>query len=160
MRLLHLSVLFFVIYLSIGVFDQVFDNNLQPIGGSLTGNFVLMTLLQPQNWSTNGLLIILGLGIVVGTVAALAGSVSAFGITITRSDISALFPLFLVLVGLGSVPIISFYSFITRNVGQFACTVGSSCPPAMIIGSLTAGVLALVWIFTCLEWWLWRPMAT
>ena len=68
-----------------------------------------------------------------------------------------LFALFGAFMSLGAVPIINLYSFVTRNVGQMAgCSIGQVCAPANIFGALSAGILAIMWIFTGLEWWAWR----
>jgi len=159
MRLGPMTVFMFVTYLMIGIFDQTLDPNLNAYGNSGT-SFVLATILQPWNWSgtvtiagftVSSLILILGSAVVIATGVALIGSI------LGRSDISVLFALFTALLSLGAIPCIILYNFVTRNVGMFTgCTIGSPCGPAQIIGALSAGILAVMWLFTCLEWWAWR----
>ena len=159
MKLGPMTVFMFVLYLSIGIFDQTLDPNLNGYGNS-GGGFLFATIIQPWNWTgtvnilgftTLSFIGILGTAIVVATGIAVAGSL------LGRSDISTLFPLFIAFTTLGSAPCLVLYTFVTRNVGQFAgCTIGQVCGPASIIGALTAGILGLMWLFTCLEWWAWR----
>lgn len=158
MRLGPMSIFLFVLYISIGIFDQTFDANLNAYGNS-GENFIFATLLQPWNWG--GYTTILGFSVpnmifVLSSAITVAVGIALTGALFGRSDIATLFGLFTLFIGLGAVPIIAFYSFVTRNVGMFACTVGESCGPANIAGALSAGVLMVMWLFTCMEWWAWR----
>lgn len=159
MKMLNITILFVVMYLAIGVLDHTFDNTLHS-QNQTTNGFLLDTIFQPENWGTNNLLTLLGAGIIVGiaAVALTAGTISVLGVSVTRSDISAISPLAIAFIAIGAVPIVSFYGFVTRNVGQFACTVGQPCGPAQIFGALTAGILAIIWIYSVMTWWLWRDM--
>lgn len=159
MRLAPMTVFMFVVYLMIGIFDQTLDPNLNAYGNA-GSNFLFATILQPWNWTgtvnilgfaTVSMLGILGTMLVVATGIAVAGSV------LGRSDITTLYAPFLAFMAIGAAPILVLYSFVTRNVGMFAgCTIGEICGPAQIIGALTAGVLAIMWLYTCMEWWAWR----
>ena len=60
---------------------------------------------------------------------------------------------FAVLVGLGAIPVVSLFNVINREIGVFACGAGSYCTIAILIGSLTAGLLGLAWFMACLKWW-------
>jgi len=159
MRLGPMTVFMFVLYLMIGIFDQTLDPNLNGYGNS-GANFLFATIIQPWNWT--GTVNILGfttlsfIGI-LGTAIVVATGIAAAGSLLGRSDISTLFPLFIAFTTIGSAPCLSLYNFMTRNVGQFAgCTIGQTCGPASIIGALSAGILGLMWLFTCMEWWAWR----
>jgi hypothetical protein len=163
MKLGPMTVFMFVMYLFIGIFDQVFDPSLNVLDayGNAGQNFLFATILQPWNWtgtvdlplvgSIPSFLLILGSAITVAVGIAVTGSI------LGRSDISTLFGLFVAFTTLGSLPCIVLYSFVTRNVAMFTnCTIGQPCGPAMIFGSLTAGILAIMWLFTCVSWWAWR----
>ena len=161
MKLGPMTIFMFVLYLFIGIFDQTFDKTMNYIGGNINENWLFSTIMQPWNWGGTitflgyevpMMLLILGSTITVAVGIALAGSI------LGRSDITTLFALFVALLALGAAPCIVLYNFVSRNVGMFItdCTIGQLCGPAMIFGSLTAGVLAIMWLFTCLEWWAWR----
>lgn len=150
MRLAPFTILLFVMYITIGIYDQTISDQGVSYGNG-GESFLFNALLQPWNWSGMSFLVLLGSAVFV------AAGVAAGTAFFSRSDINSLYALFLAFVAIGAVPIISIYNFVTRNVGMYACTVGTSCGPANIVGALTAGVLAIFWIFTCVEWWSWRP---
>jgi hypothetical protein len=160
MRLAPMTVFMAVLYLMIGIFDVALDPQLQGYGNGGTG-FLFATLFQPWNWSGTinlplvgavpSFLSILGVAITVSVGVALLGSI------LGRSDIANLFPLFIALTTLGAMPCLVLYNFVSRNIGQMAgCDIMATCVPANVIGALVAGVLAIMWLFTCLEWWAWR----
>jgi hypothetical protein len=152
----------FVMYLMIGIFDQVFDSNLNVIDayGNAGQNFLFATILQPWNWGGTINLPLVGAVpmflMILGSAITIAVGIAVFGAVLGRSDITTLFALFLAFTALGAAPCIVLYNFVARNVGQFACTIGEPCGTAMIFGALTAGILAIMWLFTCMEWWAWR----
>lgn len=153
MRMLNIVIILFIVYLSVGIFDQVFDKDLNAYGNGGT-SFFFNTLLQPWQWQgvSNNFFYFFG-AILVGAIGvAVAGSL--FG----RSDISSLAITAGVFASIGVIPCVSLYSFITRNVGLFACPIGELCGPAQIAGALTAGILAMIYLFTVMEWWFWRAM--
>lgn len=152
MRLLNISLFLIVIYLSIGIFDQTLDANFQGYGNGNMGWFLFATIFQPWNWTGSvGLYTIL-----LGAITVAVG-MAAFASVLGRSDLIALYAAFGVFMSAGALPCIVLYSFVARNVGQFAgCAIDVPCAAANLIGGLTAGVVALIWIFTCLEWWAWR----
>ena len=49
--------------------------------------------------------------------------------------------------------IVGLFNVINREIGAFACVAGSYCTPAIIAGSLTAGLLGLAWVMACVNWW-------
>ena len=155
-----MSIVMTIIYLCIGIFDQTLDPTLQGYGNGSTG-FIMGTLFQPWNWS--GSVNILGFNVallgILGSAIAVSLGIAVIGSVLGRSDIVTLFPLFTALMSLGAMPCIVIYSFVTRNVGQMAgCSTSVPCGPAMIFGGLSAGVLAVMWLFTCLEYWSWRSV--
>ena len=163
MKLGPMTVFMFVLYLFIGIFDQVFDPNLNVIDayGNAGQNFLFATILQPWNWGGTIDLPLIGAVptflTILGSALTIAVGIAVFGSILGRSDISTLFGLFLAFLALGSMPCIVLYNFVSRNVGMMTgCVIGQPCGPAMIFGSLTAGILAIMWLFTCVEWWAWR----
>jgi hypothetical protein len=164
MKLGPMTVFMFVMYLFIGIFDQTFDKNLNVLDayGNAGQNFLFATILQPWNWGGTIDLPLVGAVpmflMILGSAISVAVGIAVFGSILGRSDISTLFALFVAFTTLGALPCIVLYNFVARNVGMFVtdCVVGQPCGPAMIAGALTAGILAIMWLFTCVEWWAWR----
>ena len=155
MRLAPFTVLLMVVYLCIGLVDHTFmtgSDNLSSATSASTGSSFWEIFFQPYNWSGTSLIYLLGTAFVVAAGAA------AFTSIFAKSDITALYGIFLAFVALGAFPITSIYLFVTRNVAAYAgCTIGNYCMPSMIFGALIAGTLAIYWVFVCVEWWAWRP---
>lgn len=150
MRLGPFFIVLFVIHISIGLLDKVLTPTLTGFQSISTGSSFMDILIQPWMWNNNSFtLIILGS---IFTVSAITAATAY----LTRSDILVLAGLAGIFISMGAIPIVNLYSFITRNVNQFACTPGD-CLAASVIGGLTAGVLGLMFIMTVIEWWLWRP---
>jgi hypothetical protein len=150
MRLGPFFVVLFVMYIVMGLLNATLDPSLLAYG--TTGTSFLDILIQPWIWTGNSFL-----ALIVGSVFAVS-AITAAASFISRSDILTLAGLAGVFLSMGAVPIVGLYDFVTRNIGQFAgCIPGSPCGPAAIIGALTAGVVALMYAMTVLEWWLWRP---
>jgi hypothetical protein len=158
MRLGPMTVFLFVLYLSMGIFDQTLSSDLNAYGNGGT-SFVFLSLIQPWNWG--GTTNVLGYEVpnflgILGSAITIAVGIAVLGSVLGRSDITTLFALFLSMMSLGAMPIIMFYGFITRNISPYACTIGTACLEANILGALSAGVLGIMWLYTCLEWWAWR----
>lgn len=151
MRLGPFFVVLFVIHICIGLLDKVLTPTLTGFQSISTGSTFMDILIQPWLWSSNTFLTLL-----ITSVFAIS-AITAATAYLTRSDILTLAGLAGVFISMGAIPIVSLYSFITRNVGMFACTPGQACAAAAVIGSLTAGVVGLMYAMTVLEWWLWRP---
>jgi hypothetical protein len=149
----------FIVYVFIGLFDKIFDSEMN-YGGNSLGNFVLASLWNPMMWggtvtiagiAVPTMLTILGSAVIVGVATILIGTT-----VLGKSDIVTLFGLFLILMSIGAVPCVNLYSFVTRDVGMYACEAGETCEAAMFLGAFTAGILMLMWLWSCLEFWLWR----
>jgi len=150
MRLGPFIVVLFVMYIVMGLLNATLDPTLFAYG--TTGTSFLNILIQPWIWSGNTFILLL-----VGAVFTIS-AITAASAFLSRSDILTLAGLAGIFLSMGAVPIVALYDFITRNIGQFAgCIPGTACGPASIIGALTAGVVALMYCMTILEWWLWRP---
>lgn len=159
MRIGPMTVVFFMLYITIGLFDQTMNVDLQGYGNA-GENFMFATLLQPWNYGSytvtvGGVQVPTLLGI-LGTAITIAVGIALITSVIGRSDIVTLFSLFSALIMLGAPTIIVLYSFLTRNVAMMACTVGEPCFPANLVGAIIAGTLGIMWLMTCLEWWAWR----
>jgi len=152
MRLAPFLMVLFVLYVMMGLIDQTMNPSLQAYGNG-AGSAWLTALTQPWNWQGNSLLLLLGTSVVAAVGIAVGTSF------FSRSDIVTLAALAYAFMAMGAIPLITLYSFVTRNVGWFIpdCTIGQPCGPANIIGGLTVGVLGLFYLFTVLEWWMWRP---
>jgi hypothetical protein len=154
MRLGYFIVILFAMYVGMGLIDQTMNPQLQAYGNGASGAF-FSSLIQPWNWQDNSLIQLLGASVVIAVGIAAGASF------ISRSDIATLASLAYAFMALGAIPIVMFYSFVTRNVATFVtdCQLNPAlaCGPANIIGGLTAGVLGLFYVFTVLEWWMWRP---
>jgi len=152
MRLGPFMVVLFIIYLILGLFNHILDPNLSNFTNTSSGATFLDILTQPYLWSTNTFLLLLTTAVFVA-----AAVTTGIGI-ISRSDILTLAGLAAVFFSMGAVPIVALYSFMARNIGQFAgCIPGDACAEASVVATLTAGVVALMWAMTVLEFWLWRP---
>lgn len=154
MRLGYFIVILFAMYVGMGLIDQTMNPQLQAYGNGASGAF-FSALIQPWNWQGNSLIALLGTSVVIAVGIAAGASF------ISRSDIATLASLAYAFMALGAIPIVMFYSFVTRNVATFVsdCQLNPAvvCGPASIIGGLTAGVIGLFYVFTVLEWWMWRP---
>ena len=151
MRLAPFMVVLFVMYLSINVLDKTLDPTLQNPDSTGVSYFAL--ILQPSLWDTNSFIVLL-----IGFIGAVSLITATIGI-LTRSDIVTLSGGAASLMAMGAIPIIQLYWFMSRNVGSMTgCIPGDPCASAMIVGSLTAGVVGLMWVMTVLEFWLWRPV--
>lgn len=158
MRLGPMTVLLFILYISMGIFDQTLNSDLQGYGNG-ESSFVFLTIIQPWNWA--GTTEVMGVNIpnflgILGGAISIAVGIAVIGSVLGRSDITALFSLFLAFTSLGAVPIIMLYGFMTRNIAPYTCKISESCFESNLLGALTAGVLGIMWIYTCLEWWAWR----
>lgn len=150
MRLGPFFIVLFVIHISIGLLDKVLSTTLNEFQTVSTGSTFMDLLIQPWMWSNNAFILI-----VLGSVFTVS-AITAATAYLTRSDILVLAGLAGIFISMGAIPIVNLYSFVTRNVEQYACTPGD-CMASAIIGGLTAGVIGLMYVMTVLEWWLWRP---
>jgi len=156
-----MTIVFFIIYIVIGLLDQTANSDLTAYGNG-GDNMMFATLLQPWNFgSTNvnigGIQVPTLLGI-LGSAITIAVGIALISSVIGRSDIVTLYALFGAFLALGAPTIIVLYSFLTRNVGMMACAAGTNCYAANLVGALLAGSMGIMWLFTCGEWWAWRSM--
>ena len=150
MKLMNMIIFLVVIQAVILVYDQVYATEgdagylITPYDSndSTIWNFIL----DPTGWTGTGLLTIF---------AGLIGLVGAIGIGVymyTKSDTVLFFGVFTLLLGFGSIPIISLYHVLTRNVSFFGCAA-MPCTPAILAWVFTGGIIAIMYVMACLEWW-------
>lgn len=157
MKLTTLIVLLFVIQIGLVIFDQIGDPNSPTFNpyGSDTGTqeyAVWNFIFNPIEWNGNGFMTLLLTGLVIG--AGVGAGVSFF----YRSDLTLLLPVFIAIVGLGTVPIMGLWNFMNREIGLMACTGGSACYIGSLLSAVVCAPLAMYWIFSCIEWWSGRQM--
>lgn len=117
---------------------------------------------DPVQWNSNAFIYYL-----LGGVIAL-GTIGAAGAFFFRSDIAILFGLFVVILGLGTIPIIGLWNAINSEIAYG--TLSGVCPistdpliptPPCTIGIILSAIicvpLTVYWIFVCIEWWSGRP---
>lgn len=151
MKMQPMLIVMFVMYIIICLFDHTLSNNVvDTYSGTSEGMDLFNLIVQPDIWAENKIFSLLLLA--VGTVT---GITTLTGI-LTRSDILTLSGIAGVWFTLGVVPIVRIYSFVTRNVAQFACTAQQECMVSNLFGTLTVGILALMWLMSVVEWWFWR----
>ena len=153
MKLFYLIAILIVVQSSILLFDTGLAGSgydLDPYNSSSefnnTDNTVWEFVTNPTGWENTNLLIIL-----IGLVG-LTGAISVGVYLYTKSDTILLFGVFTMLLGFGSIPIISLYNLMNRNVAMFGCTA-TPCTMGIFVWIMTGGLLALAYVLACLEWW-------
>ena len=158
MKMLTLAILLVVIQLSIGLFDNTISVDGEAAVPTMYGsnvsidsttNYLYDFVTNPLGWGDSNFIIYL-----IGVTATLAAAAIAAGFLRSQPSDSIYFaPLFVVFLGLGAIPVVGLFNVINREIGAFACVAGSYCTPAIIAGSLTAGLLGLAWVMACVNWW-------
>jgi len=152
MRLAPFMIVLLVIDILLGLFNATLDPTLTGYQQYSTGSTYLDLALQPWKWTNN-----LWLTVLIDAAVVVVGILTA-QVLFGRSDILTLAGLAAIFLMMGAMPIVDLYKFTTRNIGQFTnCIPGDPCTPAVIFGVLIAGVMAVMWTMTVIEWWFWRP---
>ncbi len=147
MKLANMIMILVILQMSIIVFDNIVedpDYELTVYGSNDTA--VMDFVLDPTGWSGSSLLLIFG------ALTAVGGVIGVGVYLVTKSDTALFFGVFTLLLGAGSVPILSLYTVITRELNFFGCTA-MPCTPAIIVWALTGGILAIFYVLAALEWW-------
>lgn len=146
MKLSNMIMILLILQLSIIVFDAVStpDYELSSYESNETAIWNFVT--NPTGWSGSSLLTIFA------SLTAVAGVIGIGVYLVTKSDTSLFFGVFTLLLGAGSIPIISLYNMFNRNIAFFGCS-SIPCTPAIIVWALTGGMLALFYVLSVLEWW-------
>jgi hypothetical protein len=111
-----------------------------------TSNAIWDTIMFPQLGTRSSLFYFL---------LAMAGAIAAISL-LARVDTGIWAGMFVLLLGVGSVPISNLYNFINSEVGRFACSsLGSGiiCWPGQFAAMLFCGILSIFWVWGCISWW-------
>ena len=153
MKLYYMIAILVVIQASILLFDVGLGGGgytLDPYNSSSefnnTDNTVWEFVTNPTGWESTNFLLILASLVTVG------GAIGIGVYLVTKSDLALLFSVFTVLLGFGSIPIISLYNLMNRNVAFFGC-VETPCPIGIFFWTITGGLLGLAYVLSCIEWW-------
>ena len=156
MKLINVFILLLIIQGTITLYDDVFAITgeegyiIVPYGAN--DSLMWNLLADPSGWSGSGFIMrVIGL---TALTAAIGIGVSFF----TKSDTILFIPVFTVLLGFASIPIVSLYQVFTRNIAFFGCTTITACPQMYFAWVFTGGVLVLITITSILSWWSGRSM--
>ena len=108
-------------------------------------------IYDPVNWNSNAFINLILTGLIIG--GAIGIGTSFF----FRSDLTILYPLFIVIFGSGLVPITQFWLLLNSGIGNYACEVGTNCFTSTILSALICMPLTLYWLGACLEFYSGRP---
>jgi hypothetical protein len=106
---------------------------LNPLGGSTTPFFVYLILLAVLVWG--------------------------FGLFASRNEMVYLAPLFVIFLGVGLIPCWSLWQMVSGDLTQFTCMVGQTCLISSVLAFMLSGILYIMWILSCVEWWTARQTA-
>lgn len=160
MRLAYMIMLLMVIQITIVVFDSPDSNSFNLLGtvegveieDSSYTSAIWEFITKPYSWTPSEFIAIFTAFITIGTGIVI-------GLMYTqRLEINILFPLFLIILTLGTLPIANLSEIIYREASSFGCIVGEFCYPATVLVALICGLLGILWVFTCVEWWSGRAM--
>ena len=151
MKLSTIIIILIILQASILLYDQVYsdDYELTSYGSNETALWNFVT--DPTAWSNTDLLK------VFASLTAVAGVIGVGVYLVTQSDTALFFGVFTFFLGFGTIPIVSLYQVFTRNVSFFGCS-SMPCTPAILVWSLTGGILAILYVLAVLEWWSNRRM--
>ena len=146
MKLINMIIFLVVIQATILIYDQVYATDYMVTAYDSNDSTMWNFIVNPTGWTGTGLLTIF---------AGLVGLVGAIGIgtyLYTKSDTILFFGVFTLLLGFGSIPIIALYHVFERNVNFFGCTA-MPCAAAIWAWVFTGGIIAIMYVMACLEWW-------
>ena len=117
---------------------------------SVSSNIFWAYISNPTRWTNTSLVVYL-----VAFIAALSvAGITILGSTAISSDTIRFAPIFMVLFGIGSIPLVSFWGVIQREVGAFACAGGAlTCWTAWLIPFIIVGPLSAMWFLACFTHW-------
>lgn len=123
-----------------------FDGN----GTEITTAKFFQFIADPTQWSSSTFMIAL----VAFIVLLAATGVRIFGSTLVSSDTVRFSPIFLIVFGLGSIPIVGLWGLISNEVTSIACeTAAVSCFASWMIAFLFTMPLTVMWFLACLTHW-------
>ena len=153
MKLAPIIMLLIIIQVTIMFFNSAYVEEsyiLDPYNSSTiinnTSPSIMEFITDPTGWSGSDFLTMF---------SGLIGVAGAFAVgvyLVTKSDTVLFMPVAMVLFGFGAIPLISLYNVFMSNSSIFGCT-SMPCSLAIIIYAITAGLIAIFYILTVLEWW-------
>jgi len=152
MKLSNMIMVLVIIQAAIIMYDQVYSSDYELTAYDSNETIMWDFIADPTGWSSTALLIAL---IAIGAAGAAFIIVGTF--LSTPSDTALFSPIFILLLGVGAIPIVSLYHVFTRNVALFGCT-SMPCAPATWLWVFTGGIIGLFYILSVLEWWSGRSM--
>ena len=119
-------------------------------GGNITTAMFYQFISDPTEWTSSAFMIAL----IAFIVLMAATGIRIFGSTLVSSDTVRFSGLFLVMFGLGSIPIGGLWVLISGLVTPLACAVGDvSCFLPWMIAFLCVMPITVLWFLSCLTWW-------
>lgn len=154
MKLSNMILILVVIQATIILYDQVYDAGDYELESYSTNSSVLWSyIINPVGGSSSTLITTL-IGLTI------TGGLIGIGTYLyTKSDTVLFLPIFILLLGLLTIPIVSLYQVFTRDVHFFGCAA-MPCANALWAWAITGGLLALLYVIAVLEWWSGRSMST
>lgn len=157
MKLAPIIMILIILQTVIILYDQVYED--APCVGECVDEYGLVVyednesalwdfVVDPTAWRSSSFLTFFFTVLAVGAGATIIGALVGY-----KGDMILFFGTFTFFLALGSIPILSLYSVISRDVGFFGCEVMSTCYPAIFIWVLTGGILAIFYVLAVLDWW-------
>ncbi len=153
MKLAPMIMLLVIIQVTIMFFNSAYveeSYTLDPYNSSTIINNttpkIMKFISDPTGWSGSDFLTLF---------SGLIGIAGAFAVgvyLITKSDTVLFMPVAMIFFGFGAIPLISLYNVFMSNSSMFGC-VALKCPLAIMIYSVTVGLLAIFYALAVLEWW-------
>lgn len=150
MKLASLLLILYIAMIGILIFDntinrQQFDINPYNVSvNNANAEAMWRLFFNPLNWKTNALII----GFT--TVAVVLGVATAI---LTKSDISLLSPMFVIILLAGIIPIINIYQVLNREVAGMVCITNPSCTLSILLMAIIMGPVTMYWLWSCVDWW-------
>lgn len=119
-------------------------------GGDISTAKFYQFIADPTQWTSSAFMI----GLIAFVVLMAAAGIRIFGSTLVSSDTVRFAGIFLILFGLGSVPILGLWGVISNGISSIACDIDSvSCFPAWMVAFLCTMPITVMWFLACLTHW-------
>ena len=133
---------------------NMYNGSNTSLNATVTGGFTTAKFFQfiadPTQWTSSAFMITL----IAFVVLMAATGVRLFGSTLVSSDTVRFSGIFLILFGLGSVPIVGLWGLINKEVTAIACNFGSlSCFTSWMAAFIFVMPLTVMWFLACLTHW-------
>ena len=178
MKILNMIILFLAIMTSIALFnfhdtgtDYLVIYNANYSNYSAAYNYSYQTVVNGSTYDSNiiwkifetpfsgGGLAIIAMVILLGIYIGIVGYFNIIGFGY-RSDMAMISPMFIFLVGIGLIPTGVLYNFLYSETNAYACTAAmTSCWAGGLVAGTISGILLIMWVVACIEWWMQRSMS-